>query len=160
MADTSQRAGFWRRLLGLLLDGVLYGLALTAALIPAAVLGVAALDDCTTIDGELICPDGAVKGGLLAVAILLGVLAVVGILGIYVRSLGRRGTTWGRTIVRIRVVDIDSGEPIGIPRALGRTLFENIVSANVLYLGYLWMLWDKDRQTWHDKITRSTVVRT
>lgn len=159
MADTSRRAGFWRRLVGLLLDGVLYGLALTAALIPAAFMGVAALDECTSVDGELICPEGSINSGLLAGAIVLGVVAVVGMAAIYVRSLGRRGTTWGRTIVGVRVVDIDTGQPIGIPRALGRTLFENIVSANVLYLGYLWMLWDKDRQTWHDKITRSTVVR-
>lgn len=123
-------------------------------------MGAIALDDCTSIDGEVVCPDGAVRAGPLVAAVLLGVLAVVGIAGIYLRSLGRRGTTWGRTIVKIRVVDISTGEPIGIPRALGRTLFANLVSANVFYLGYLWMLWDKDRQTWHDKLTRSTVVRT
>jgi uncharacterized RDD family membrane protein YckC len=26
-------------------------------------------------------------------------------------------------------------------------------------LGYLWMLWDKEKQTWHDKIIGSIVVR-
>jgi uncharacterized RDD family membrane protein YckC len=25
-------------------------------------------------------------------------------------------------------------------------------------LGYLWMLWDKERQTWHDKFANSVVV--
>ena len=144
----------------MVLDAVLYGLALTAALIPAALMGAIALGDCTSVDGEVVCPDGAVPAGPLVAAVLLGVLAAVGIATLYVRSLGRRGTTWGRTIVKIRVVDMTTGQPIGIPRALGRTLFANIVSANVFYLGYLWMLWDNDRQTWHDKITRSTVVCT
>jgi uncharacterized RDD family membrane protein YckC len=159
-SQTNDRAGFWRRFFGLLLDGVLYGLALVAALIPAGVLAALALEDCTSIDGQITCPDGAIRFNYLVPAIALGVVAALGLFFIYVRSLGRRGTTWGRTIVGIRVVDISTHEPIGIPRALGRTLCENIISANILYLGHLWMLWDKNRQTWHDKITNSTVVRT
>lgn len=157
---SNERAGFWRRLAGLILDGILYGLAAVAALIPAGVLVGLAIQDCYSEGDEIVCPDGALQVGPLVVGIVLGVVAVVGLFIIYIRSLGRKGTTWGRTIVGVKVVDIDTGQPIGMPRALGRTLFENIVSANVLYLGYLWMLWDKDRQTWHDKITRSTVVRT
>lgn len=156
----NDRAGFWRRLVGTLLDAVLYGLALTAALIPAAVFLGLAVQDCISESDEIVCPDGALQVGPLVVGIALGVVALVGIAIIYIRSLGRRGTTWGRTIVGVRVVDINTGEPIGIARALGRTLFANIISANVLYLGYLWMLWDKKRQTWHDKVTDSTVVRT
>jgi len=27
------------------------------------------------------------------------------------------------------------------------------------FLGFLWMLWDKDRQTWHDKAAGSFVIR-
>jgi hypothetical protein len=29
----------------------------------------------------------------------------------------------------------------------------------VCYLGYLWMLWDDQKQTWHDKIVDSAVIR-
>ncbi len=32
------------------------------------------------------------------------------------------------------------------------------MSAIVLLLGYLWMLWDKENQTWHDKMATSVVV--
>ena len=31
----------------------------------------------------------------------------------------------------------------------------SIVSAVVLLLGYLWMLWDPEKQTWHDKVGRA-----
>jgi uncharacterized RDD family membrane protein YckC len=27
------------------------------------------------------------------------------------------------------------------------------------FLGYLWMLWDRDGRTWHDGLTRSRVVK-
>jgi uncharacterized RDD family membrane protein YckC len=41
----------------------------------------------------------------------------------------------------------------GLVRELGR-----ILSAIPFYLGYLWMLWDPEKQTWHDKLVRSVVV--
>jgi uncharacterized RDD family membrane protein YckC len=28
----------------------------------------------------------------------------------------------------------------------------------IFYLGYLWMLWDPQQQTWHDKLVGTTVV--
>ncbi len=33
------------------------------------------------------------------------------------------------------------------------------MSNQVFSLGYLWMLWDDDKQTWHDKMVRSIVVK-
>jgi uncharacterized RDD family membrane protein YckC len=36
----------------------------------------------------------------------------------------------------------------------------SIVSAIVFLLGYLWMLWDPEKQTWHDKAAGSVVVPT
>ena len=71
---------------------------------------------------------------------------------------GRTGQTPGDAALGIRVVDIETGEVIGYGRAFGRSLV-SIVSAIVLLLGYLWMIWDKRRQTWHDKAVSSIPVR-
>ncbi len=30
--------------------------------------------------------------------------------------------------------------------------------SRILYMGYLWSLWDADRQTWHDHAADTTVV--
>jgi uncharacterized RDD family membrane protein YckC len=57
----------------------------------------------------------------------------------------------------IRVCDIATGEAIGVPRAMGRYV-ARIVSALPIFLGYFWMLWDKEKQTWHDKLTNAVVV--
>ena len=58
------------------------------------------------------------------------------------------------------MVDKYTGQPIGVGKALGRYLFAAFISGQVCDLGYLWMLWDADKQTWHDKVVNSIVVRT
>jgi uncharacterized RDD family membrane protein YckC len=70
---------------------------------------------------------------------------------------GTSGQTIGKKALGIRVADIDGGGSIGFGRAFIRYI-GRIVSAIPLFLGYFWMLWDKESQTWHDKFARSVVV--
>jgi len=70
---------------------------------------------------------------------------------------GASGQTLGKRALGIRVIDFSSGGPIGYGRGVVRYL-GRIVSGVVCLLGYLWMLWDKEKQTWHDKIATSVVV--
>jgi uncharacterized RDD family membrane protein YckC len=70
---------------------------------------------------------------------------------------GKTGQSWGRKLVGIKVVDAEGG-PIGFWRALGRNLFAAFISAPFFYLGFLWVLWDADKQAWHDKVFRTYVV--
>lgn len=58
----------------------------------------------------------------------------------------------------ILIVDADTLEPIGTRRGLVRALVR-LASELVFYIGYLWMIWDPMRQTWHDKAARSIVVK-
>jgi uncharacterized RDD family membrane protein YckC len=161
-STSPQYAGFGLRLGGYLLDGLLYGLFLAVFAIPATILGVMAFDGCTTVDRfettEVVCPPGEPNGGLLAAAIVLGLAGLLVVAVLYLRALGRTGQTWGRKIVGIRVVGKDTQQPLGIGRAFLRWLIEGILGSACL-LSYLWMLWDKDKQTWHDKIMNSVVVR-
>ena len=70
---------------------------------------------------------------------------------------GPTGQTPGKRMLGIRVVDFETGGPIGYGRAVLRDL-GRIVSGSVLDIGYLWMLWDREKQTWHDKFAGSVVV--
>jgi uncharacterized RDD family membrane protein YckC len=70
---------------------------------------------------------------------------------------GPRGQTPGKRAMGIRVIDFSAGGSIGYGRALVRTL-GRYVSGIPLGLGYFWMLWDKEKQTWHDKFANSVVV--
>ncbi len=86
-----------------------------------------------------------------AVNLLLGI-------AYYTYLEGSSGQTLGKQALGIRVVDIAGGGPIGFGRAFIRYI-GRIVSALPLLLGYFWMLWDKEKQTWHDKFASSVVVR-
>jgi uncharacterized RDD family membrane protein YckC len=70
---------------------------------------------------------------------------------------GPSGQTIGKRALGIRVYDFREGGPIGFGRAVLR-YFGRIVSTIPCLLGYLWMLWDGEKQTWHDKIAGSVVV--
>jgi uncharacterized RDD family membrane protein YckC len=70
---------------------------------------------------------------------------------------GRRGQTLGKQGLGIRVVSFETGGPIGYPRAFVRFI-GRYVSAIVIFLGYFWMLWDKEKQCWHDKFAGDVVV--
>jgi uncharacterized RDD family membrane protein YckC len=159
-----ERAGFGARFGGWLLDGLL-GLV---AFIPGIVLiivSVAAGHDaiCTRSgfsreDRFYQCREP--NAGLLVLGILLLAAGYFGYIAFLVIRLGRTGQTPGRKAVGIKVVDKNTGQPIGGGKALGRYAFAIFISGQVCWLGYLWMLWDADKQTWHDKVVNSIVVRT
>jgi len=50
-----------------------------------------------------------------------------------------------------------NGEPIGIGKAVLREIIGKWISTLFCYLGYLNALWDRDNQTWHDKIANCYV---
>jgi uncharacterized RDD family membrane protein YckC len=68
-----------------------------------------------------------------------------------------RGQTFGKSAMGIRVISLSDGQPIGYGRAFIRWI-GRYVSAVVFLIGYLWMLWDREHQTWHDKFAGSVVV--
>lgn len=70
---------------------------------------------------------------------------------------GPRGQTLGQQALSIRVVSIDTGGPIGYRRGFIRFIGA-IVSEIPIFLGYFWMLWDTEKQCWHDKLARDVVV--
>jgi len=67
------------------------------------------------------------------------------------------GQTIGKKALGIRVIDFNTGGPIGYGRGVIRYIGK-IISGFVCYLGYLWMLWDREKQTWHDKLASDVVV--
>ena len=71
---------------------------------------------------------------------------------------GKTGQSWGRKISGLKVLTAE-GDPIGFWRSLGRNLFALFISGPVLYLGFLWVIWDPNKQAWHDKVFRTFVFR-
>jgi uncharacterized RDD family membrane protein YckC len=122
-----QLAGFWIRLGGALIDGILLTIAQS---IVGAIVGDAA---------------GNLAGIVMAAAYF-----------VYFHS--TTGQTLGNKLVKVKVIDQASGDTIDGGRAFVRWLV-SFVSAIPVTLGYLWMLWDSNKQTWHDKAAKTVVVR-
>lgn len=70
-----------------------------------------------------------------------------------------QGATLGKKAMHLRVQKTDTGENLNYVEAFLREVVGRILSSVVLFLGYFWMLWDKNKQTWHDKIANSIVVK-
>lgn len=67
------------------------------------------------------------------------------------------GGTLGKRMLRLRVVRED-GTPVPVLRAFIREICVKPLSTILLYLGFLWMLDDPQRRTWHDRIAGTIVV--
>jgi len=70
---------------------------------------------------------------------------------------GLTGQTFGKRALGIRVISFDTGGPIGYGRGFIRWI-GRILSSIPILLGYFWMLWDGEKQTWHDKLAGAVVV--
>jgi uncharacterized RDD family membrane protein YckC len=69
----------------------------------------------------------------------------------------RDGRTPGKQWQGLRVVGGDGG-PLSQRQAWIRALMW-VVSLNAFLLGFLWMLWDAEHLTWHDRVAGTRVIR-
>ena len=133
-AAPRERAGFWKRFGAGLVDGIL--VSIVAGLLNS-ILG-----------NDFYEPGNPTGSGL---QLVIGIAYYVYLHG------SPSGQTVGKKLLNIRVVGANDGGPIGYGAAALRYV-GSILSAIPCGLGYLWMLWDSNKQTWHDKIATTVVV--
>ena len=132
--QSGPRAGFWTRFAALFIDYII------VSIIPLIVVAIAVASK---------------NGGVVALAYLLYFGLYVGYF-VYFEG-GPTGQTPGKKLLGIRIIDFNNGGPIGYGRAFLR-LIGRFISGFFCYLGYLWMLWDKEKQCWQDKMANDVVV--
>ena len=71
---------------------------------------------------------------------------------------GQTGQSTGKKIAGTKLVNAQTGQFIGGGAGIGRA-FVHIVDGLPCYLGYLWPLWDAQKQTFADKIMSTVVVK-
>lgn len=145
-------AGFVSRLLALLIDVVLLGVVLLVggviwyALLFVMPRGLASW-----------APQGLQRLlSLLTEVIIPGVTAVIVVCGYFLFFFTVTGQTIGKRALGLRVVAADGGK-LPLRRAALR-LAGYVLSALPFYYGFLAMLFDKRRRTWHDRLARTLVV--
>lgn len=118
--DRANRAGFWIRMLALLLDLILVA---------------------------IVC-------GIIRIPTHQGLLLILASYGAVMWKL--KGTTIGGIVCGLRVVRLD-GRAIDWPTAIVRAL-GSFLSAAIAGLGFIWVVFDPERQSWHDKIAGTVIV--
>jgi uncharacterized RDD family membrane protein YckC len=154
-------ASFGARLGALIIDGLVIGLILLPFEIGGWLALRKAIENCFSVtDGDttkITCPDGALQGGWLAAGIaLFAIGAIVGIV-VYCKKVAS-GQSWGQKAVGIKIVDVRTHTSLTAGRVFGRQICR-IFSGFFCFLGYFWMLWDKQKQTWHDKLVNTIVIK-
>ncbi len=150
---TRQYAGWWRRALAIIIDGIVAWLFF----IPAVVALFAGPTEIEFRDGNQGPGFYEVPtNGTFGIAGLLFLAGIVVYVIIYVRMLGK-GASLGRKAAGYRVLDAVTMEPIGTARAVGH-FFARYLSAIPLYLGFLWPLWDDENRTFHDMIVGTRAI--
>lgn len=135
-------AGFWKRFAAGFIDGIIFGVL---SFVMSLFFG-------STSSGN-----GNYGYSLSGVPALIFYLISS---AYYVFFIGKYGQTLGKMAMHIKVVTVESGELPGYGKAFMREIVGKFVSWIPLLLGYLWMIWDKNNQTWHDKIAKTQVVET
>lgn len=141
-AHVAHYGGFWRRFVGMLVDGALL-------FFPQAILRVLLGLDVVALTAEW--GDWRVQVSQAAgIVLALGYCTLM-------ESSDAQGTL-GQQLMGLRVADMH-GRRISFARALGRH-FAKLASLLLCGTGYLLQLWTSRRQTLHDLIASCVVVRT
>ena len=147
-------ASFGQRFAAWLLDNLIIGVPTWVGVVALRSLVPTETTRCP--NGFSICEEPTSAGvAIIAIFIVAGIVVT---LWYYGEFDGRRGATLGRRIMKIKLVRAGTQDTVGFRRALGRLLATG-VSGSICYLGYFWMLWDDESQTWHDKIVDTQVIQ-
>jgi uncharacterized RDD family membrane protein YckC len=101
--------------------------------------------------------------GFLDMAIIGLCIGLTGPIGVFVGVAyftgmwAWKGTTVGGIVLNLHVVRED-GRPLSFMAAFVRCVAA-LFSAAILFLGFFWIGWDREKQSWHDKIAGTVVVR-
>ena len=142
--------GFWIRLAAFLID-----LILVVAL--AIAIGFA---------GELVeligvsagWWDSGVQNESIVAQLLARIILFMSFAAYHTLFTGIIGQTPGKMLLRIQVVDQYGNKP-SWGALLTRETIGRLLSSFCWFLGHLWVAWDKEKRSWHDKIGGTYVVR-
>ena len=143
-------ASVGRRWLAIIIDGLIVAVM---TLLLAGVGGA-----FTTLESALLSDDAAMistavsqfQNDVVTMNLLVSAVYNVAFMTLF------NGQTLGKIMLKLRVIK-KNGQRIGILDAIIRNVFGYTISGMFL-LGYLWAIFDREKQTWHDKLAGTVVV--
>jgi uncharacterized RDD family membrane protein YckC len=146
-ASRMNHASWLQRVGATLIDGVA---VLAAQFVFGLVIGMFLRPQLRIENGEV------VENTLATYLLLTYAFSLLFTLYNYGYRQGNTGSTIGKSLVGLRVVGADTGQPIGFGMSVLRQICH--ILDGFFLLGYLWPLWDTERRTFADMIMRTRVV--
>lgn len=134
------KAGFWLRLVALMIDGFLVFLMQISFGLLLAFTGSSGFH----LQGSM--------------SVLLQLFATILSLFYWIFFTGYCGQTPGKMLLRIQVVTVD-GAPLGYGKAFYREVVGKFISGIIFCIGYLMAAFDDQKQGLHDRMAKTYVVK-
>jgi uncharacterized RDD family membrane protein YckC len=143
-------AEFFDRLIAFLIDLILIAIPIFVVILIGIILGSAVA----------LIPALAVMLHVIKVLILIVAALAVIVIFVYnnIHLVATKGASFGKRIMKLKVVDLKGKYPIGYSKALVR-LVGKIICFLTLGLGFLLILTDEKRQGLHDRIADTYVIK-
>ncbi|ADZ90664.1 RDD family protein [Marinomonas mediterranea] len=137
--DSYKYSGFWIRMVATLIDSILM-MFITMPLL-YSIYGASYFDSSAVFRGV---PDLLISYVFpISVTILFWVY---------------KSATPGKMAMKLKVVDAKTGNPPSIQQSIIRYV-GYFIAFIPLFLGVIWIAWDRKKQGWHDKMAGTLVVR-
>lgn len=143
-------ASIGKRWLAIIIDGLIVGVI---TLMLVSVSGAFVTIEASFLSNDATMISAAVsqfQNDVLTMNLLVSAVYNVAFMTMF------NGQTLGKIMLKLRVIK-KNGRRIGILDAIIRNVFGYTISGMFL-LGYLWAMFDREKQTWHDKLAGTVVV--
>ena len=136
-APQARYGGFWIRVVAYIIDGIILGIA-------GSIINI--LFHANPSDPQS-------SGSALASTIkfIIGIAYFVGFWSYW-------SATPGQRVLRLRVVDANTGQALGVGKAILRYI-GLVISFLVCFIGVIWVAFDGRKQGWMDKIAGTVVLQ-
>ncbi len=155
-------AGFFVRAVAALIDSFILALIAVPFVVIALSQWETTIDSCTRADGTVYACEVPTDRWIGIAVGLFGLWALVALsmtFLYFIRPIAKKGNTIGGRLMGLMIVSVHTGEPPSLGRSALRYLMRTFGSSQFLGIGYWWMLWDGQKQTLHDKVGETVVVR-
>jgi len=146
--------GFFLRLAAYLIDGVLVSVVIW--ILAFILIGSSFMTMAVDVENDQVSEEQ-----MMALAGSMGLLAVISIvitwLYFAIMESSKNQATVGKMVLGLKVTNLN-GDPIGFGQATGR-YFGKIISALIMYIGFIMIAFTEKKQGLHDMIAATLVLK-
>jgi uncharacterized RDD family membrane protein YckC len=158
-------AGFWKRVLASIIDGLILSIPMTIIAIPINIfLGLSAAAASTDMQFDQNFQNFEnnedlamlIAGAAFAIIIIMMISTVISWLYFALMESSSKQATLGKMALNLKVTDL-AGNKIGFGRASGR-YFSKFISSAIFCIGYVMVAFTEKKQALHDMIAGTLVT--